>query len=150
MDLADLLTKILDLSEETDSDTFLTAIDAVNVAKTKLKEIDTALKEAFELYYNKNGPLELDETTSYIMKTAKTIKCVNPYETFETLLGCTDGDIEAVVANFLSSNPFKHGSIKSAIRPEQFDELFQVEERKSIDTGNTKRQMAKWDKQFTK
>ena len=151
--LAEAETRIINTIDDLDADDALDNIVALHAYCARLKELAKNCAAAAEAKFVEM--LEAQDTdiqvgdVRYYVGTKKTTKCQDKAGTIIALLEQTSGDF-GDVAECLSSQPFKHGTVKGKIDEQTFDQLFTVEEQQDLKEGKPKRGLQVVNTRFIK
>lgn len=140
------------LTTEATPDNLHTLYCLLNNAKAFVKELEKLLDASAFEYIEECGAFTIG-TERYYIATEKVTKCRDVKATLEKLLNVFDGDLIAV-AECLGSSAWKYGQVRNALehlptpRPEVFDELFEVTEKRDVKTGKPEKSVKKIDTTF--
>lgn len=124
-------------SGEASADEALTLINNAQAFARAAKELKSKADAALIEWIEKNGELNDGQTRWYVGRDKYT-KVIDKAQTLKALVEATGGDIESI-AQYLTSEPFKHGACGGVI---DRNEHFTTEIRKCLDTGKPVKKLA--------
>lgn len=138
------LTELLDLIEQRilppvqdePADDVAKRLGDAQIALSRVTAAKQAFFAGFASWLEHNGDLVIGQTRWYF-GVNKTWKCLDKVMTVESILDHAGGDLHEF-ARFLSSKPFKEGSIKASLPPGVFEQIFVREVATVAKTGKPK------------
>ncbi len=114
------------ISTESRAEDIITVMNAVDVALTAMKDLKASLDQNVIAWIKEHGDLVNGSIRYYVGNPPKT-NCISIRRTTETLLEVSGGDMDQL-ADCMSSEPFKHGTVRKLLEgvgmAEKYDELF--------------------------
>lgn len=142
-----LLANELGGKDEPTDDDALTLFNALDLAKKRLKVLESQANEVLLEILDSTGPVTIDGTRKLKITVNKSTKCTDTDKVFKLLFEAVQGDEDAVVEHF-SSQPFKPAKCKQTIGPAAMP-LF-ITETKRTPKGDAELKPAVVDDTFIK
>ncbi len=118
-------------------DLMLEALDFIAMLKQATKEAEVRVKASMFRHIQANGPI-INGTQKWYVAAEKETKCRDYSKTINTILEVSGGDEQRLI-DCLSSNAFKHGTIKKLLKEfgqqERYGALFEVIEKDKLKEG---------------
>jgi hypothetical protein len=105
----------------------------------KAKDFRRQFDSIFIEWLENNGRTQVGDSDFYV-GSKKTVRCRNVSKTLELILTHRLGDLSAL-AEYLSSSPFKHGSLRDLLSADEWNECFEVCTAKDLRTGAPKKEV---------
>ena len=145
--LHNLQTEVL-IKHDSDAETVVEHLDALNVLARRARELKSILEEAVVSWIEDNGDLHVPGTTvRYYAGTKKTTKCVDVRRAFEAVLDAAGGDLEAAMET-LASNAIKAAAARKVLSGEAYGSLFVTEEKPVLKEGKATKSLIRVDERF--
>lgn len=135
----------LAIHDESDADQVCIAIDAIDNAKRRIREIDAALKKSLIDWINRNGDITIGSKRYYV-GNKKTTKPRDLERLCEAAITAAEGDF-ATFADSLSANAFKPGACKKLLG-DAWDRHFEETIADDVKTGKPKKVINMIDERF--
>ena len=105
----------------------------------KAKDYRRQFDSIFIEWLENNGRTQVGDSDFYV-GSKKTVRCRDVSKTLELILTHRLGDLSSL-AEYLSSSPFKHGSLRDLLSADEWDECFEVCTAKDLRTGVPKKEV---------
>ena len=105
----------------------------------KAKDYRRQFDSIFIEWLENNGRTQVGDSDFYV-GSKKTVRCRDVSKTLELILTHRLGDLSAL-AEYLSSSPFKHGSLRDLLSADEWNECFEVCTAKDLRTGAPKKEV---------
>lgn len=105
----------------------------------KAKDYRRQFDSIFIEWLENNGRTQVGDSDFYV-GSKKTVRCRDVSKTLELILTHRLGDLSSL-AEYLSSSPFKHGSLRDLLSADEWDECFEVCTAKDLRTGAPKKEV---------
>jgi hypothetical protein len=146
--LLPLEQQILTISPSLPGPDVLTIYERTRFYKQALADLQDRCEALMIEWIKANGDLQISDTARYYVGTPKTTKCTDLPGAIETILTTVGGDFTKF-CEILSSNAIKYGAAKKVLTQEDFERLFKVEERETLEEGKVKK-LIKADERFVR
>ncbi len=146
--LAPVEAEVIMLSESASTDLILQTYEACKFYTAEIKRLKALCEAVMIEKIKASGALEVRPGIRYIVTVDKTTKCDNVPMAVEAILNAVGGDFTKF-CGVLSSNALKHGAAKKILAPEDYEKLFKVTVKDSLEEkGEPKKKLAKIDERF--
>jgi hypothetical protein len=136
-------SKILSINDDTPAEEVAKIHSVIKSLSAAAKEWSKMVDSQVVDYIEYNGKFDHGDLT-YDTKKEKRVKCVNPEKAMEYIYEESLGDTSKI-CEFLASNPFKQGSVKSLIGEEKHKECFETVYENGV---NVKKKLSVANKKF--
>lgn len=145
--LRNLQTEVV-INHDSDAETVVDHLDALNVLARRARELKSAVEESVVSWIEANGDLHVPGTSArYYAGTKKTTKCVDARRAFEAVLDAAGGDLEAAMET-LASNAIKAAAARKVLSGEAYGSLFVTEEKPVLKEGKATKSLIRVDERF--
>jgi len=130
------------LARLSDSDSIERLIEARNRVmefERKAKDYRRQFDSIFIEWLENNGRTQVGGLDFYV-GTKRTVRCRDVSKTLALILTHRLGDLGSL-ADYLSSSPFKHGSLRDLLSADEWNECFEVCTAKDLRTGAPKKEV---------
>jgi len=130
------------LARLSDSDSIERLIEARNRVmefERKAKDYRRQFDSIFIEWLENNGRTQVGDLDFYV-GTKRTVRCRDVSKTLALILTHRLGDLGSL-ADYLSSSPFKHGSLRDLLSADEWNECFEVCTAKDLRTGAPKKEV---------
>ncbi len=116
------------------------------VLTTRAREIRQMVERIAIQWINANGPMRMGDML-YTVGHYKTVHCTDVPRCVDLVLEASGGDMAGLIAN-LRTDPFKYGSVRSAIGPSLFHQVFREETKPVLRAGVPQKQLVRTNLRF--
>jgi hypothetical protein len=143
---SDIERQVLAVSMESRVDELCAAIDAADWLLARAKEVDRLKKEVAIAWIDRHGEFDFG-AAHYSVGYSYDVKCLDVPQTGHAVLAAAGGDFDQFLS-VLTSQPFKHASVRSFVGKALHDRLFRAHRTGRLVHGVPERTLKRTDTRF--
>jgi hypothetical protein len=108
-------------------------LNLTSVLLARARQIRKQIEQITIKWIEANGPLLVGDI-EYTVGYRKEVRCRDTLKCLNMLLDSTHGDV-AALADYLRTDPYKYGSVRSLLGTTAFDTVFTTQQRPKLESG---------------